>query len=252
MNLPAPGKNDNPAFIPYFDKEAMLRLSAEEDGQRAYRLLAASKSQAGACLDAIPSLEGMPRETIVKISLQLLEKGWLVRIFSWLNRIMNEVPGALCENVIAIMGHDYWSQDSDADEKFGRKRELFSQRFEAFFLEFLEKIEARGEWDPKFDRAYAMYLRYVAKKTMPAAKSFRTAFQLDGDAAAIVPYAQILLEKKKIELAKRILSMGWEQYRDVESLRALAQVHFITKNSKEAIPLFQYLRDLGEPLDGDL
>ncbi len=46
--------------------------------------------------------------------------------------------------------------------------------------------------------------------------------------------------------------MGWEEFRDVESLRALTQLHFMTKNSKEAIPLYYYLKDLGEPLDGEL
>lgn len=129
---------------------------------------------------------------------------------------------------------------------------MFSQRFEAFFNDFLERMEARGKWDPKIDRAYGMYLRHVAKRDVPAAKSFRAAFQFDGDAAAIVPYAQILFEKHKIEPAKRVLAMGWEQYRDVESLRALAQVHFMTRNSEEAIPLYQYLQDIGEPLEGDL
>ena len=84
---------------------------------------------------------------------------------------------------------------------------------------------------------------------MPAAKSFRSAFQIDGDSAAIVPYAQILYEKRRFSLAIRVLEMGWEQFRDIESLRALTQIHFMLKNSKEAIILYNYLVDLGEPLE---
>jgi hypothetical protein len=136
-------ENSSSRYIPYFDKAAMLQLDAQENGERAYRLLLASKSQASACLDSIVSIRSIPKETIELIALQLLEKGWHVRIFSWLERVLHETPEYLSDCLIRIARSEYWrSTPVDAsNEKFEKKRILFSQRFESFFEESRRKFE---------------------------------------------------------------------------------------------------------------
>lgn len=198
------GDNTSPAYIPYFDKAAMLQLAAQENGQRAYQLLAASKSQASACLDSISTLQGIPKETIELIALQLLEKGWHVRIFGWLDRILNETPEHLSDCLIKIAKSEYWTPNADGviEEKFDRKRALFSQRFESFFKDFLLKMERDGKWDFKMQRAYGMYLRYILRNDTKALQSFREAIEVDEDAGAIVPFAQMLMEKNRVGAAK--------------------------------------------------
>jgi hypothetical protein len=117
---------------------------------------------------------------------------------------LEEAPDILSETIIALVSHEYWKLNSktDSNEKFARKRELFCNRFENFFMKFVDKVEQRGKWDMKMERAYGMYLQCILQKKIPAAKSFRNAFQNDGDIEAIVPYAQILLEKKRLKIAK--------------------------------------------------
>lgn len=242
------------SYIPYFDKESMLQLAAEENGQRVYELLAASKHQASTCLDSIPSLKGISENVLIQITLQLLEKGWHLRIFSWLHRVLDEVPDSLSAILIALASSEYWvlNAEGQEDEKFQRKRALFCERYDGLFSDFVTKVEQSNIWDPKLERAYGLYLRHILRKDMPAAKAFRSGFEEDGDSGAIVPYAQILLDKKHFEAAKNVLKMGWEKHHDIACLKSLVQLHFLTKNSKEAIPMYFYLQSLGYPIEAPL
>ena len=137
------GESSTSRYIPYFDKAAMFQLDAQENGERAYQLLLASKSQASACLDSIVSIRSIPKETIELIALQLLEKGWHVRIFSWLERVLHETPEYLSDCLIRITSSEYWRTIPVAasNEKLERKRILFSQRFESFFEDALRKFQ---------------------------------------------------------------------------------------------------------------
>ena len=94
------------------------------------------------------------------------------------------------------------------------------------------------------ERAYGLYLRNILHKDAYAAKAFRTGFDEDGDSGSVVPYAQILVDKKHFDAAKGVLKMGWDRFKDIACLKSLAQIHFLTKNSGEAIPLYFYLQSL--------
>ncbi len=190
----------------------------------------------------------------MQITLQLLEKGWHLRIFTWLHRVLDEVPNSLSATLIALASSDYWALNDEGkeDEKFKRKREIFCERYDVLFSDFVTKVEQSGLWDPKLERAYGLYLRHILRNDIHAARAFRTGFEEDGDSGAIVPYAQILLDKKHFEAAKSVLKMGWDRYKDIACLKSLVQLHFLTKNSKEAIPLYFYLQSLGYPIEASL
>lgn len=101
-------------------------------------------------------------------------------------------------------------------------------------------------------RIRAYFLKNVALAPLEAIRTFRKLYDEEGDPAALFEYAQILASSGKLKAAAKVLSVGWNIHKDVECLQLLTWVKFRLKNSKEAIPLFNLLEDIGAVLDKPL
>lgn len=245
--MPDDGIGTKPQYVPYFDREAMQLQSQVSDVLLVSQLLATCKKQAGAYLDGIPTLKNIPGDVVSTVTKQLLEKGWHLRLFAWLQRIRADAPELVSENLMVIADVEYWGDIPDGElPRDRRKREIFQERYEAFVRQAISDVELRGQWDQDLQLAYAYFQKNVAHDEPGARRAFQGAFRHDGRMEAVVPYARMLVAKKHVRFAKKLLLSAWKQHGDVEALKMLTVLEFETKNSNAALQHYQYLQIMRE------
>lgn len=251
--MPDGGTGVKPPYVPYFDREAMQHQSQVSDVYLVAQLLTTSKRQAGACLDAIPTLKDVPGDAISVITRQLLEKGWHLRLFSWLQKIRADAPDQISENLLVVADSEYWGEIPDGESARDlRKRKIFQERYEAFIREVISDAQVSGGLDSGLQFAYAHFQKNVKRNESGARRAFQGALRYDGRMDAAVPYAQMLVARKHVKFAKKLLLETWQRHGDVDALKMLTGLEFETKNSSEALQHYRYLQIMRETSNAPL
>lgn len=245
--MPDDGIGAKPQYTPYFDRETMQREAQASNMHLITQLLKTSKNQAGACLDSLSTLRNAPVDAVSAVTRQLLDKGWHRRLFAWLERIRADAPELVAQNLIVVADGEYWGDMPDGeDARDKRKREIFQDRYEAFIRLVIADGVERGEIDPDLQLAYAYFQKNVAHSEHGARRAFKEAFRYDGRMEAVVPYAKMLIAKKHVRVAKKLLLSTWQLHGDIEALKMLTHLEFETKNSSVALQYYQYLQIMRE------